>query len=826
MKPSSFTSCLPRSHQEDTGGEHGTYHRRRSGGGGGGDGGGDDSSSDGSEFLTEHEVNLARQPVRYARVPSLAPPRESWHVRRERVISTVLQSLLSTSPGVVGLVGGEGAGKSTTAAEIVRSPEVLEYFSDGVVWLPVNKGNGSKAELPSVMHRLAGMVHEEIVSRHDGGSAAAAAPVTDIRDSAEDSAAYIRGVVERGAELRDGKRRQLRCLVVADNVWEKEVVMKLRHTGLWVLLTSCKVEMINEVRGHPVVIGRLVEADAVRVLRRAAGLPSGEPSPVGGKNLAELCGRMALELSFVGRWSTVRGSKDPMAWQDAADTIRAELKKLELKEAEARGGGVTGNTDLASSSASNIKLELQKHEAERSWSTNDDEAHRLPMSRGVGGDVDVSTCALSPSSGGRAHDARRRKAVLSAGFRDLVDRTGGDNMLRGLYLALAVLPNGHEFTAKDAVVLLHERQHRPGAGGGGAEKGGIGGEEEQAAGKALKNLEARGMLVPAGGRMGGRGSGSSSNKASYRMHHAHASFARENLMEFRETLGWAVRRWVRYISSREAVLFFDPVVLVRLWLAVEDVGGTGWREGRPYEMALGEIDNGDPRCSAYLVAVAKFRSTAGDWDGASLMWRRLLAVEQQAQEPNVMYPLWKLVDAAEKNNRPQEAASWRQAGYEALNQAMSTSTPMSTFCTGADGSGRDRGYTPSGGSPNDPTDTAAVIRSLTLNMARFGPSKGTEAENMLRRALEIEVSRLGPDDTRVAATLQRLGICVRQAGRLREAEKLLRRALKIEEESLGKSSAAAPSKGFTAMPNRACLPFVLCFGGVCCETVISLVVHG
>lgn len=760
-------------------------------------------------------------------MPSLVPARESWHVRRERVISTVLESLACQSragvdgiplagaggggsgdvrnaqrPQVVGLVGESGSGKTATAAEVVRSPEVLEYFSDGVVWLPVNEGDGSKARLPSLMHRLVGMVNEEIASRNDGIGDTCGED-TDICDSAEDSVTYVRGIVEGGGELRDGVRqqgRQLRCLVVADNVWEKEVVAKLRKTGMWILLTSRKVEMIQEAGGHPVVIGRLVEADAVRVLRRAAELPSDEPSPLGAKDLAELCGRMALELSFVGRWNNVRGSKDPMAWQAAADNIRADLQRLERKKANTRGSGVTGEIDAEDSSAcGKNKVKQQQQQAEPSWSTNDSEAHTLPASED-GGDVAVSTCASSPSSGSTTHDARgnRRRAVLLAGFRRLVDRTGGDDILRGLYIALAVLPDSHEFTAKDAAVLLHESHHRPGAGGGetgtdesGGEKDEEKEQEEKEARKALKTLETRGILVPAGKRMGSRGNGSTNN-ASYRMHHAHWSFARKVLLKYHEIRGWAVRRWTRFLSSLDAVLFFDPAVLARLWRAVEDVGGTSWREGRPYETALSKIDDGDNLHRVCLVAAAKFRSTEEDWDGASLMWRRLLAVEHQAQEPNVMYPLWELVNAAEKNNKPQEAKSWRQAGYEALTQVMTRSTPMRSFFTGAGGSG----HTPRGGSPNDPADTTSVVRSLTLNMARFGPSKGAEAEKILRRAVEIEVSRRGPDDTRVAAMLQRLGICVRQAGRLTEAEQLLKRALKIEKATLGKSLAVVPSNGY------------------------------
>lgn len=829
--------------QEDTGGDH-RGHRRGSSGG---------------DILTPQEVNLARQPkpaVQQARVPSKAPPRESWHVRRERVISTTLENLLSPArgwsgsgsggridagagtaengrvearPRVVGLVGESGSGKTATAAEIVRSPEVLEYFSDGVVWLPVNEGDGEHDRLRALMHRLAKMVREEIGSLPGAdsgggfaaGAAAAEAPVPafspgpegrGLSGGLEDGAAYVKGVMT-GGETHGGvrQRRELRCLVVADNVCEPAVVAKLRETGMWVLLTSCDVDMVREVGVRAVVMGSLLEADADWVLRRASELPSDVPSPAGAKELVELCGRMALDLSFVGRWSTVRGSKDPTAWQDAADIIRADLRNLELtqEEEDARGdGGSIGKTAAANGTGSGggscscsgnpnanagsdrrrKRPPLRQHST-ASCSTNDD-GTTASVSSIDAASAHAPSCSLS-SQAARDTRGNRRKAVLRAGFRDLV--TGaGDPRVRYLYLALAVLPHGHEFTAKDAAVLLRGSQHGGGAGGGtgAGERDDEGkGGEERAARKMLETLEAWNILAPTEGRGGaGGGGGGDSAASSYRMHHDHSRFAREILVKCHEILRCAVTQWVVFVSSLDAVLFFEPLVLVRLWRAVEDVGGPSWRDRRPYEAALGDIDNGDPLCRLCLAAVAKFRDTEGDWDGASLMWRRLLEVEQQALEPNVMYPLWELVNVAEKKGKPEEATVWRQYGLETLNLAMVRSSMNSPPEAGGSygGSGAGAGYTAAAaGNLKDTTDTAAVIRSLTLNMVRFGPSQVVEAEMMLRRALEIEMSRRGPDDIRVAATLQRLGVCVRQAGRLREAEQLLARALKIEEANLG-----------------------------------------
>ncbi|CAN0193306.1 unnamed protein product, partial [Ectocarpus fasciculatus] len=423
-----------------------------------------------------------------------------------------------------------------------------------------------------------------------------------------------------------------------------------------------------------------------------------------------------------------------MAWRNAADSIRAELNNLELtREDDDARSAVAGKVE----GGKEMKL-LLRQQSTASCSTVEDGAPASVISGSEASSfAPSSTCfsSTSSSSGRAALHGResQRKAILRAGFRDLVGVAGDDDS-RLLYLSLAVLPDGHEFTVKDAAVLLHGDGGARLADGMAARGGDAGGEEreEKAARRVLRVLEARSILGASGGR-GGRRKGASS-PSSFRMHEAHSGFAREILLECPKILGWAVGRWVGFLSSLDAVLFFDPFVLARLWSAVEDVGGKGWRDGRPYETALEAIDNYDPLCRVCLVAVAKFRSAEGDWDGASLMWRRLLTVEQRAQEPNVMHPVWELVNAAEKGGKPEEAAAWRRYGRETLNLAM---------------------------------------------------VKSTMAEMMLRRALEIEVARRGPDDPQVAITLERLGVCVRQAGRLKEAEQLLRRALTIEEARLG-----------------------------------------
>lgn len=207
----------------------------------------------------------------------------------------------------VGLVGNSGSGKTTAASNIVRSTEMLEAFSDGIVWLTVN--TGAKERLPSLMLQLARMVYEDI-----RGS------VGDPPAVSEDGAAYVKQYMEKG---HGGK--ELKCLVVADNVWEKKVVSKLLETGMWVLLSTRDGELVACENSEAVGVDELSEADAESVLRKAAELPPGVRLPDDAINLIDLCGRVAMDLAFVGRWSTVRGRQDRKAWSGATEKVRIEM---------------------------------------------------------------------------------------------------------------------------------------------------------------------------------------------------------------------------------------------------------------------------------------------------------------------------------------------------------------------------------------------------------------------------------------------------------------------------------------------------------------------
>ncbi|CAB1114946.1 unnamed protein product [Ectocarpus sp. CCAP 1310/34] len=168
-----------------------------------------------------------------------------------------------------------------------------------------------------------------------------------------------------------------------------------------------------------------------------------------------------MDVAFVGRWSTVRGRHDPESWSDAASTIRTEMDK-------------------------------------------------------VGHDPDNDSAENTP--------AKRRKAILQGGFEDRAIESDDERVQR-FYLSLAVMPDGHAFSLKDAAVLLDDRPPST--------------EDEASAGGVVDVLERWSIIRPAQG--------------TYRMHDAHTYFARECLLDRGHVRRPALKRWTRYISSLDVL---------------------------------------------------------------------------------------------------------------------------------------------------------------------------------------------------------------------------------------------------------------------------------
>ncbi|CAM9532245.1 unnamed protein product [Scytosiphon promiscuus] len=248
-----------------------------------------------------------------AQLPPEAPRLREWYVERKAAVAQVCDWLgiesgrgggdATRRPRVVGLAGPGGAGKSTLASMVVAREDVRASFQDGILWLSV--GKGAKSRLPFLMFDLATSVWKTVL-RKTGRRPRTA----NVGINLEDGAAYIRDVV------RESKRR---FLVVADDVWDVEVLRELRRTGAWVLYTTRRATRFPET---PLLwLDEVMEEEAKMVLRRAAELHDDARLPDAALELVGRCKCFVLDLALVGRWGEVRGRSDARPWQAILDRI-------------------------------------------------------------------------------------------------------------------------------------------------------------------------------------------------------------------------------------------------------------------------------------------------------------------------------------------------------------------------------------------------------------------------------------------------------------------------------------------------------------------------
>lgn len=284
--------------------------------------------------IAQTTVTKLLQPLpapKQAKVPNGTPIRQSWYVPRKRALEEVRDSLSHNGrPRMVGLVGGSGAGKTTMACEVAWDEGVRDFFSDGVLWFPVNKD--AKDNLRQLMEKLATMVYENIMG-YSGNE----------RGDSEDSASYIN---EQMSE-KDGKPG-LKCLLIADNVWEAKVVTELQRTGMWLLVTTREERLVKHCGGTAIAIGKMSQEDALSVLSKSSGIPFGARLPDDiAEQLMALCGNVAMDLAFVGRWGSVRSRNDRLAWSDVVNNINTELAAMGTSTSEATTKEIRANQRMA-----------------------------------------------------------------------------------------------------------------------------------------------------------------------------------------------------------------------------------------------------------------------------------------------------------------------------------------------------------------------------------------------------------------------------------------------------------------------------------------------
>eukprot|EP00752_Nemacystus_decipiens_P003237 g2995.t1 len=672
------------------------------------------------------DMSAAKQP-RLAPVPQGVPIGQSWHAMRDGVVGRVCQILGGDGgPRVVALTGRSGAGKTTAAAAMVgeqgpirlhkgetedeartRLSRVRALFPHGVVWLRVGKGEGAADRLPSLMFSLAQALYKNVMGKGVNPPAVG-----------ENGESYVKKVVSQ---------ESLRCLVVADDVWEAQVMEKLRETGMWVLLTTRVAEVVEP--NERVVVDQLTEVEAEDVLRGAARLrrePLGERLCDDAMEVLDICGYVAMDIAFVGSWSSVRAAdsgvaKSKEAWADAVENIKNQIAAVRAQISVANAGMMD--------------------------------------------DRDVN-----------------RLAVLRAGFKYL---GAEDAVAQELYVALGVFPDGHAFKESDAAVLLYDEEspthhHVQVATGtiailerwavlSRAHTSGLYRMHDAHTALILHEL---GLCVRKAGRPG---EAQGLLKRALSVRKAKLGADDQQVAWTLHELGVCEReagrpgnaeKFIRQaLGIKEAKLGAHDqqvaVTLHELGRCVREAGRPGDAEAL-FRRALGIKETGlgadDPQVAVTLHELGLCVREVERPGDAEALFRRALGIKKAglgADDLHVAVTLLELGRCVREAGRPEDAeASFRRA------------LEIQEAKLGAD-------------------DPQVAVTLLELGRCVQEAGRPEDVEALLRRALKIQEARLGTNDPRIAVTLLVLGRCVREAGRLRDAEALLRRALEIHEARLG-----------------------------------------
>ncbi|CAM9163204.1 unnamed protein product, partial [Sphacelaria rigidula] len=335
----------------------------------------------------------------------------------------------------------------------------------------------------------------------------------------------------------------------------------------------------------------------------------------------------------------------------------------------------------------------------------------------------------------RSEDTMRRVAIFLTGLA----LGQGNSTQQDLYLAAAIMPDEHVFSMEDVYALVHNEAVVD-------DRGTIAstGDNEQALEAAVAALEHWGVLDARG-------------KGTFSLPKACAADARERLLQREDLRQAVITRWTEHISSLRATISHDVFALVRLWNAVERVGGDGWRRSRPYEKALAKLDKSDATYLPSVEAVALLHEVEGDHEGAAKHFRLALEIEEaRLGEFHVMVAvtLYELGRCIREDGRPKEAEPFYRRALE-IEEAKKAS---------------------------DDGQVAFMLYGLGRCVWEMG--RPGEAEGICRKALRIREERLDPDDLQLSITLHELAWCVRGSGRPGEAEVLFKRALAIEEKKL------------------------------------------
>lgn len=276
------------------------------------------------------------------RVPPAPPAYVARESLTEQIEATILHPFLPL--GIAGIEGASGSGKTVLAAAVVRDATVRCRFGDRVFWL--HAGKGAHARVVSLLQALADTVYAWLTDGEvgwnrrngggdgdDGGGGGEAGTVSDpnlrepVRFRDQDQAANYVADLCRGPLLAG-----LRCLVVVDDVHEREVVDALWKSGCQLLVTS-PVKGLLQAVGAEATTSRPFGGE---IARQVATGTTGEHLCEKAKQLVENCCGCPLALAMLGAiaQSVLSAGSDTREWKP-----RRRTAPRRIPSGDGRGGG-------------------------------------------------------------------------------------------------------------------------------------------------------------------------------------------------------------------------------------------------------------------------------------------------------------------------------------------------------------------------------------------------------------------------------------------------------------------------------------------------------
>lgn len=387
-------------------------------------------------------------------LPRVPPPPPAYVTRErltEQIEATILHPFLPL--GIAGIGGASGSGKTVLAAAVVRDATVRCRFGDRVFWL--HAGKGARDRLISVLQALADTVYAWLRDGEHGskrgrgrgrgggnggtgGGDATGALEPNLREPVrfrdQDQAVNYVADLCRGPLLAG-----LRCLVVVDDVHEREVVDALWKSGCQLLITS-PVEGLLQAVGAEATMAEPLGVDVARQV--AAGAAGEEVLCDEANKLVDLCGGCPLALAMSGAVAQAGLSAGTRIGEWRKPRLTTPKTTGDAAGVGGRGAGGSGWSLGISSTFSNLTAPVgawveQVVVGSSSPPSKERQPDGSPSKEGAG--VATAGQAEAPAVDGNRHGAATGAAAPAVGRRLSEEATAWANLTERVERALAAL---------------------------------------------------------------------------------------------------------------------------------------------------------------------------------------------------------------------------------------------------------------------------------------------------------------------------------------------------------------------------------------------------